>query len=154
MGDYVRNIACTALILGTLGSVCGTGRGVRKVVFGLLLAFVVIAPLRTLELGDFAELPAAFYRDGESVRDEAMEGTREDLRAVITGEVEAYILGEAASLGEDIQVEEIELDPDTMIPVSVSISGRITANGYNQLSEYIQRELGIGKEGQKWIGQP
>jgi len=154
MGDYVRNITCTALILGALGSVCGTGGGVRKMVFGLLLGFVVIAPLRTLELGDLVELPGAFYREGESVRDEAMDRTREDLRAVITGEVEAYILDEAASLGADIQVEGIELDPDTMIPVSVSISGQISAYDQNQLSGYINRELGVGKEGQRWIGQP
>lgn len=151
MGDYVRNITCTALILGALGSLCGTGEGVRKVVFGLLLGFVVISPLRDLEFGEWMELPGTLYREGEAVRDEAVKQTNADIRAVIKEEVASYILVEAGSLGAEIQVEEIGLDPDTMVPVSVLLSGELSAYDRTLLSSYLSEELGIGKEGQRWM---
>lgn len=154
MGEYVRNITCTALILSALGSISGTADGVRKVVFGLVLGFLVIAPIRNLEAGALVPLPEILYQQGEAVRDAATDQKNEALRQVIKENVESYILVEASSLGTDVQVEQIELDRDTMVPVSVSISGDLSAFDQQQLSSYLSKELGIGKEGQIWIGQP
>ena len=152
MGDYVLRICCCALICGALGAIGGAGAGVRKVVQGLFLAFMVISPLRQIELDGLFELPQTLYEQGQEISQAAAMDTREEIEAVIKEELVSYILVEADSLGAEIEVASITLDPDTLEPVEVALSGDISPYKRQMLSGYLYEELGIGKEQQIWNG--
>ena len=70
--------------------------------------------------------------------------------AIISAEVEAYILDKAASLGVDLNVE-VWLN-DTGLPESVALSGQIAPSDRQVLSQFIDHDLGVGEEAQTWIG--
>jgi len=153
VGEYVLRICCSALICGALGAISGSGTGVRKVVCGLFLAFVVISPLREIKLNGLIELPEDLYIDGEKLSETAVRKANDQIVSVIKEEVASYILVEAASLGVDIQVASIDLDQDTLEPVSITLSGDISPYKRQLLADYIFEKLGIGKEQQLWNGK-
>ena len=143
MGDYVLRICCCALICGALGAISGSGGGVRKVVYGLFLAFMV---------DGLFELPQTLYAQGQEISEAASMDAQEEMAAVIKQTLASYILVEADSLGAEIEVASITLDPDSLEPVEVTLSGNISPYKRQMLAGYLYEELGIGKERQTWNG--
>lgn len=152
MSEYVQGICCSALICGALGTIGGSGGGVRKMVNGLFLIFVVIAPIRQFQVDQVLELPEQFYRKGESLAREGAASAQDEVKAVICGELEAYILVEAENLGAEVEVVQITLDEETYSPVEVALSGDVGPYQKQMLGLYLTEELGIGKERQLWNG--
>ncbi len=150
--SYALRIISTALICGLLPDLLhdGSRRELVKAVSGLVLALTVITPFRDVELvlPDFPELNAdAFSAEGEQAYEDALE-------AIIKSETQAYILDKAAALGADIQVQ-VELSTGSApVPVSAVFNGDIPKQIQSTLCELVQRELGIAKEDQVWIGEP
>jgi hypothetical protein len=64
---------------------------------------------------------------------------------------QAYILNKASELGADITVE-LELGRDSpYLPKKVTIFGTSTPYAKQQMVEFMESELGIAKEDQRWI---
>lgn len=141
------------MILGALGSLCGAGSGVRKLVFGMFLAFLVLDPVRGLDLEEFLAFPQLAYQEGTAIREAALQDAQAEKCSVIKEQVESYILVEADSLGAVVQIDAIELDPGSMVPVAVALSGNVSAYDKQMLSGYIEDCLGIGREKQRWNGE-
>ena len=97
------------------------------------------------------QLPEDLYQEGEDIAAAAQEDISNEISSIITERVETYILDEAGSLGIEVQVKDIQLDPDTLEPIQVEIWGDISPYNRSLLSDYLENTLGIGKEGQLWM---
>lgn len=153
MGTYVLRISCCALICGALGAISSDGGGVRKTVYGLFFMFMVISPLREIEWEEYLELPRSLLEEGERISEAAATNANEEIAAVITEELASYILVEAGSLGAEIQVVSIDLNPETLEPVGITLTGDISPYDRQLISACLSEELGIGKEQQIWNGE-
>lgn len=152
IGGYVLRICCCAIIAGVVSSIGGDGPGskIRTMICGLFMAFVVISPLRQIEISELWELPDDLYQQGQNITAAAQENTNEAISDIIIERTRTYILDKASSLNVQIQVETIRLDPDTLAPIQVELSGNIAPYQRSILSDFIAETLGIGKEDQIW----
>lgn len=128
----------------------GPGSQVRKLICGVFLAFVIISPLRQVDLDGIWTLPEQFYEEGQNISAAAREDVNMEISAVIIDRTRTYILDEAESLGAQLQVTRIALDPDTLAPNGVELTGSISPYARSALSGYIENTLGIEKEAQVW----
>ena len=145
----VFRIICAAFLctlLGAIGSSGPAGR-LRKLMAGIFLMLTVLQPVTRLELPEL---------DLESIRAEARDAVREgqsvaalEKNARITEALESYIWNKASGMGLDLQVR-VRVGEDGM-PNSVELTGDLSPEQQENLSECIARELGLGKEAQIWI---
>lgn len=152
IGLYIFRICCCALIVGALQAVSGTGTNgsIKKLIGGLFMAFVVISPLRQIELGELWRIPEDHYRQGQAISEQAQSDTVDAISDIIIQRTQAYILDEAKSLDAMIEVTAIALDPETLEPLHVELTGKISPHDRAVLSESIESNLGIAKEEQVW----
>lgn len=149
---YILRVCCSALIAGTVMTIGGDGSGAkaRKLICGLFMAFVVISPMKQIQLEEVWELPEQSYREGQDICADAQEQAVEEISSVIIQRTRAYILDKAGSLGASVEVTAMALDPDTLEPVNVELTGDLSPYDRSMLSAYIQDTLGIEKEAQIW----
>lgn len=152
LAEYIISVSAAALICGILNSMMlkGAAKEVLKLVSGLFLAFCVIRPISDIRLPELMDI-------GETIRDEAAsaviageEMAMDSARDSISGQLEAYILDKAASLGLDIQVEVFLKQEDTFLPESVTICGSGTLQQKEELTREITDSLGITQEDIIW----
>ena len=151
-GTYILRICCCAVIGGAIITIGGKGpeSKVRRMIVGLFIAFSVISPLREIHLNDLWSLPDVLYEEGEQITAAAQADTKDEISDIIIERTQAYILDEANSLDAQIQVTMIRLDPDTLEPVQVELTGNISPYARSVLSDSIECSLGIGKGDQLW----
>lgn len=149
---YILRVCCSALIAGVLLTIGGDGPGgkVRRLICGLFMTFVVISPLKQIHLDEIWELPEEAYREGQDISAAAQEEAMEEICSIIIQRTRAYILDEAGSLDARIEVTAISLDPDTLEPAGVELTGQLSPYDRSILSDYMEDTLGIEKEAQVW----
>lgn len=152
--QYVISVTVAALICGIVAGLVkknGTGELIRMVC-GLVLAFTVLRPIVGLKLD---QLPTELLPNLQEGADMASQGekiTREAMEDIIKSETEAYILDKAAALGMSLTAEVL-LGEDTIpVPVGVILSGAVSPHARSELTNVIEKDLGIPKENQLWTG--
>ena len=149
---YVLSVTAAALLVSILRTISGGGSMSRltKLLSGLFLAITVLSPLVHLEIPDPGSWLEYHLAEGEAAAADGEAMAKAYTDAIISAEVEAYILDKAASLGVDLNVE-VWLN-DTGLPESVALSGQIAPSDRQVLSQFIDHDLGVGEEAQTWIG--
>lgn len=152
MEAYILRVCCCAVIAGVIRTVSGTGPGshTRNLIIGLFLAFAVISPLREISPNPQWELPEELYQEGLDITADATDEVNREISDIIIEKTRAYILDEADSLGAGIRVTRLRLDPQTLMPDQVELTGNISPYAKAMLSDYLENTLGIGKEAQIW----
>lgn len=135
--------------MGILTAVSGGNRQV-KWLCGLVLIFLVLSPVRQMDLDFVWELSDEIGQEARSITDSAQEEALHQIREGIIERTRTYILDEAESLGADIQVLSLSLEEDGFVPVRVELQGDISPYDRMRLSDLLEEDLGIGKEGQIW----
>lgn len=150
---YVISVTAAAMICGIVaGLVKKNGAGeLIRMVCGLVLAFTVLRPIAGLKLDqlpfDLPSLPS-----GEDAASQGEKITREAMEDIIKSQTEAYILDKAAALGVNLTAEVL-LGEDTIpVPVGVILSGACSPYAKSELTDAIEKDLGIPKENQLWTG--
>ena len=142
-------VACALLV-----SACeqltdgGTMKKIVRFVGGMLLMLALLRPLLRIDLTDLA-VNAGAYREAVAQLEEELGAQRQrELSARIAAQTGAYIEDKAASLGASIRaVVTTEERGGVPLPASVTLYGEENA----EIGAYIERELGIAKEDQRWI---
>lgn len=152
--QYVLSIVAASIISGIVMGFMhgGTVKQLLKLVCGLFLAFMVIAPVRQLEPGDFfskEEIEASIGKDIAHMGEEMAEQAMAD---IIKAETEAYILDKAMELDVSLEVQVTVSDEGLPVPVEARLHGKISPYVRQQLEGILSRELGIPKEQQIWTG--
>ena len=154
VGIYIRSVCAAGIFCAILSRLLpgkSSWSGIYKMISGMVMVFVIAAPLRNL---DISELPDGLFGMAGSSAEYVQIGeeySRKAVSEIIKNRTEAYILDKAASWSGDIEVD-IELSGDALpVPVSVRISGTMSPYGKSALSSILTHELGIAKEQQIWI---
>ena len=153
LAEYVQKLCCAALICGILLGITGTdgpGSALQRMVCGMFLVILAVAPLRNL---DAADLNQDFEFFSEAAEAAAMEGRRQaeaETDRVISEACRAYILDKAAAWKIPVEAE-VEVDPASHLPVRAVLTGRASKEQKMRLGEEIFRSLGIERSCQQWI---
>ena len=153
--EYLIGITAAALVCGVvrvLVSEKGAAAAVIRMLLGVLMLLVVIQPVSGMsaeELFDWSDFVSA---DANAIVSDAENVSKEEIHARIKQETATYILSKAEALGVELEVA-VELSDDLIgKPVSLRIKGAASPYAKQQLIRIIEKELGIGREDQQWIG--
>ena len=152
IAQYLLRIVCASLIGSILLSV--TGRSgpswrIRQMLCGLFVMATALAPLRELDLKQFALSDFVLSPDGSRYVQTGEEQARNAVAEIISGHMRAYILTKAGELGLEPDLC-VTLDPETGIPVGVEITCSAAPYEKSILCDYIQDTLGIERSAIRW----
>ena len=153
--SYVISVVAAALIVGIITGLQhkkDTSTVLIKMIGGLFLAFTVIRPIVSLDIGNIRAYIAAFSESGDEVVAEGEKLASEAYCSYIKSETEAYILDKADAFGAELSVEVTLDDGETPVPVGARIEGNVSPYAKACLREMMEEDLGIMEENQIWIG--
>lgn len=152
--QYVISVTAAALICGIVtGMVKKNAAGeLIRMLCGLVLAFTVLYPISGLNIASFTFDLLPSVREGESMAAYGEKITRQSMADIIKSETEAYILDKAAALEVSLTAEVSLSEDDIPVPVGVTLSGSLSPYARSQLTNVIEKDLGIPKEKQLWTG--
>lgn len=151
--QYIISIVAAAILCAVLGTMVpgkGTAASLIKLVSGIFLSFVVIQPIKNIDLDDLPSVWDSFRADAAAAVEEGENLALEASSAIIKEQAEAYILDKASQMDLALTVE-VTLDAQN-VPASAVISGKISPQGKTRLQTLLEEDLGISKEDQLWTG--
>lgn len=152
--EWIFRILCAALISGIL-TAFPMGEGTKKLlrfVCGLFLTTTLLSGLPGVEVSQILDelLPETGEIPAPVAEGEEMSGAA--IRQLIIQETEAYILHKATALGMDIRVDVFLSEGEFPVPEAVTIQGTCTEERKRSLTDWMEAELGIPEEDQRWMG--
>ncbi len=151
LGSYLTGLigACMiAAIARKLLSLSKHFSGIGNVIVGLFMVFSILSPLMDMKWNE--AFPAIAAGDFSQVSEQAQFYQQQYLSESIKQQTQSYILNKAQELDLTIQVDITLSEAYPYAPSSIVITGHASPYGKNQLSEYIEKNLGISKEAQTW----
>ena len=150
MTGYILSDTCAAVLAGIQRTIAGEGAmgKLTKLLSGLFLAVMVLSPLVKLEIPDPARWLEDYMAEGEAAAQAGEAMAKEYSQAIISAELEAYILDKATALGCELSAE-VRLD-EGGLPETVVLSGEISSADREALPQMLAGELGIGEEAVIW----
>ena len=149
--QYILSVTAAAVLASILRVLAGESAmgKLTKLLTVLFLAVTVLSPLVRLELPDPSHWLEDYLADGDEAAHAGEVMAKEYSAAIISEEIEAYILDKAASMGATLAVE-VRLDGEGL-PKSVTLTGSVPSDQRAELSRMVDEELGVGEEAQIWI---
>ena len=138
-----------AVLLGLMPEK-GTATTLARHICGVFMAFIVISPLKQIELSDLTGFYEGFLWDAQTASARGEEIGLAALADGIKERAEAYILDKAQAMGAVLTVEVILSEDPVPVPVSVRMDGTVTPYTKLRLQKLLTDELGIAKENQVW----
>lgn len=132
----------------------GPVRRVTGFVCGVMLVSVLLSPALGADLDVISRSAADYRAAAERLTQDVEAQEKALLRVYIQQQTEAYILDEARRLGAgELKAEVLATwREESWVPYKVEIIGSPDASVRARLSEYLQSELGIPAERQRWRG--
>jgi stage III sporulation protein AF len=155
--EWVRAIAGAALICAAATALTPKGKvkGVLKIVCGIVLIMAMVNPLLSGALPELSLDLSVYRQKADEIIGTAEEKENGLSRRIIEGELEAYILDKARSLGATLGSVEVAVkwgDAGCWYPHEVTITAELTPREKSLISSSIEAELGIPGERQYWSG--
>lgn len=155
-GRYIYNIIIAALMVSILLAITPTksiSASLIRIVVGIFLIMIVIAPATRLQIDDMLNNLSEIDTSSAAIIAEAERYSSARQGQVIKQSVESYILNIASGLGAEISVE-IQLSDDfPCTPDSVRLTGPVSPMVKQRLLVVISQDLGIPEESQTWVLQ-
>lgn len=152
MKEYILSVICAAVLCGIVSDLAekkGASANILRLICGVFLSITVIRPVTEVKLEEFSFFTSDITQDAFLASDLGRTGTYNEMAAIISAEVAAYILDKAADFTKELTVD-VEMD-ENLIPRRVILSGEVSLKGKLQLEALIEKDLGIAKEDQIWI---
>lgn len=149
--DYLVAVCSAAILCAILKQVVGKGKlssGTIKMLSGLFVAICIIAPWKQFSLQDLQIYNPLDTETAELFVEDGKHRTQNQIDAIITQKVEAYILEKANQLRVQVEVS-VELS-DEGIPSRSIITGELTKGEREELSAFLASQIGIQREMQIW----
>ncbi len=150
--EYLLAVSGAALLCGVINCFLGKERSGQpvKVLTGLLLVLTIMQPLGNISADIFEDFSLNFSDEAQAAAALGEKQAQNALADIIKAETGAYILQKANEIGIEIQVTVEVTDGDIPTPVAVRIAGAASPFAKIQLQSFIEQQLGISKENQKW----
>ena len=121
-------------------------RQVGHLVGGLLMLLVLLQPLMDLRLGDWRFSAASYFAAVEEKENTYRAAQEEAAAQSIKEQCEAYIAAAAQNWGLSVH-PSVELAQEDSVPSGVTLD----VSYHEELSAYIEQELGIAPNRQIWL---
>lgn len=148
--QWLLGVVACALLASIAAQLCpeGTARRAVRLAGGLLLLLALLRPPGALRTADLIRNTGG-YREAAARLESALEAEREaTLARGIAEGLAAYIEDKAASLGSPVRAEvTVEQRDGVPVPSNVTLCGKRS----EELSDWLEAELGMAKEMQTWI---
>lgn len=148
---------CAASVITAFAQTIAPAGPVKKVlrlICGLVLTLVLIAPLGELDMESYALSLAAYRSRAAALTEDLAENEKRLDRLYIEEGTAAYILDEAHALGLEGRVEvSAKWRDDCWVPWEAKLYLNGTEAQRNRLSAHLAAELGIAAERQNWYGK-
>ena len=146
--QYVFSVICAAILCGMVQLLFHGA--VMKLVTGLIVTLVAISPIMKgeLQLDLYWE---AFAVSSQWAIQEGEKAALQEMSEHIKTQTQSYIMSRAEELDANISVE-VELNGNTPPePEAVTVQGIVAPYTKRQLTQYMEKELGIDEDQQRWI---
>ena len=146
-------LICAAILCGiatTLVTGKTTNTKLIRLLCGIYMTVCVIAPVAQIKIADFSAYLHQFDISADAAIQRGQEIADIQTAAIIKSNTETYILDKASSMGLSIDVEVTLSDSVPLVPYEASLTGTVAPIHKRQLQDWIENELGIEKEHQKW----
>ena len=152
IAEYVLRLVCASVLSSVLLSITGTsgssGR-IRQMLCGIFVAFVAISPLREINLRNISFPDTGIALQAERFVQAGTQQARSAMEEIIKEQCASYILSKAEELRLQPDIT-VELDPDTGVPVGITLSCTATPYEKSVLSDYLIQTLGIERSAIQW----
>ena len=147
--SVVAAAAVCAMVSVLVNQKTATGK-IAGMLCSIFLTITALSPLVNIRFQSISDYFNDLSSDAEGYVEDGKSSARESTAGIIKMQTESYILDKASSMGLEISVE-VELDDDNnSIPCGVSVSGNVSPYAKQMLSAFLEDNLGIAKENQKW----
>ncbi|MEQ2455081.1 stage III sporulation protein AF [Flavonifractor hominis] len=150
MLDVIRTwligVTCAALVAALAEGLTpdGTVRKIGRLASGLVLLAAMLQPLLRLNTTALTQALTEYKLDLSAYSTDLEEENQELMKGIIEEQAGAYILDKATALGITCQVRvEAQEEEEWPIPHSVFISGVLTQEQQQALTQVIEREFAI-----------
>lgn len=146
-------IICAAILCGIATTLLvgnNTSAKLIRLLCGMYLTICIISPVVRIQISDFSDYLHQFDVSADAAIQHGQEIVESQMAAIIKSSTETYILDKASSMGLSIDVEVTVSDSAPLVPYKASLTGSASPIHKRQLQDWIENELGIEKEHQKW----
>ena len=155
MTGYILSVAAVGLFGAVFSQLSASrkNRELLRLLCGMFLILAIFRPIYRFRMPELADLTGSFRRDAEAAASQGQEASRQALEAGIAERTGAYILEQAAALTDNKLTVQVALTEDSPpIPRQVTVSGEISPEAREVLSQWMEENLGLSREQQLWIG--
>ena len=153
MKEYILCVITVCFLCGAIIQLTSRFKSIAnttRILCGILVAITFFAPVLNLRWNELSGFLDKIKLDAQLTAAEGSEVFYQNRSSGIQDGLQAYILDKASLYGCELQVQ-IELsEEDPPIPIKVTLQGAVSPYQRNQLSDIIEKELGIPKEMQIW----
>lgn len=151
--SWILGLAGAAVFCAVMTEICPKGavKNIVKMLCGMVMAFALLSPLMSLDMGSYSLNMSRYRQKGEEIVAGGKDLAQTYSRTIIETDCRAYILDKAAALGLELRDASVSLKwsgEGFWYPVECTLEGEYS----EALSNAIASELGIGRENQKWSG--
>ena len=149
--SWILGLAGAAIFCALITEICPSGstKKVLKLLCSVVMTIALLAPLMNADLPSYSMNMAKYRARGEEISSAGKASAENYSRSIIEEQCKAYILDKALALGVELKGLEIGLrwnEGGFWYPEKCVINAE-----YNSaLAEYIECELGLSEESQKW----
>ena len=152
--DYLLSIVAVAIFCSVTKALIDNKTAIGRIVQmlgGILLAITIISPVLNISFRDISDHFGDLSAEAQQFVSDGKIASQESVNAIIKERMEAYILDKANRMDLQIAVE-VELDAtNNSIPCGVVFTGSVSPYAKEILCEYVEDNLGITRENQKWM---
>lgn len=152
--EYLLSVTCAAVLCGILCTIVDekqTGGALVKLLCGVFLSLSLILPLSRISLTEADPGKWNYVLEGEAAAEEGLEYARQAKMQIIKSRTEAYILDKAREYDLDLRVEAEVSGDEVPVPMAVMLWGRASPYAKLQLQHFMETEMGIPREKQRWM---
>lgn len=152
--QYIVSITAAVIVCALVKTLVGqktAQAAVIKIVAGIFITLVVVAPWTKVDFSGFSDYFQDFSVDAEAAAASGVSYSQAQTAAIIKSQTESYILDKAASLGICVEAEVTVSQDFPPVPCAVTIQTNAAPYTKERLRRYIAEELGIPEAQQIWI---
>ncbi|MBE7016709.1 MAG: hypothetical protein E7420_00925 [Ruminococcaceae bacterium] len=149
--SWILGLAGAAIFCGLITELCpsGAAKKVLKLLCGAVMSIALVSPLIKLDMPSYSLNLAKYRNHAENISLSAKNEADSYSRSFIEEQCRAYILDKAVSLGIHVNDAAVKMKWNSAgfwYPYECIINGDYNA----VLADYIECELGLGADKQKW----
>lgn len=146
---YTGIVCALALLLTPEGRV----KMALKIICAVVMCVSIASPVAELDFSAYSKAMAKYKLDAQAIAEQGEQYSKNLNRSIIEDECRAYILDKANEMGagvSDVTVTAFWSSDGYWYPKQVSIESHADAKQREQLSDWIQAQLGISINEQEW----